>query len=737
MKNSEFLEKICSTTTGVMINMRCNQLVLLISFSLVAATTMVPAKAVVTSTPPTTTNTTIVAINTGTTSSISGAITDITIENTGKSTQTFVPVTFGQAFVKGDLFPTDSIVGKISDRTSLPLQLNVKATYPDGSIRHAIISTVLPALSAGTVQSLGLVKSSGAPNTLSSTPSALLSAGFTASVNVTLGGQVYTASAAPLLRSGSYTTWLSGPIANEWLVSAPLVSAQGVTHPHLTARFAVRSYAGLNTAKVDVVLENDWAYQPAPQNFTYDVAVMVGGNTVYSRSALTHYHHARWRKTFWWGTTPQINIRENTAYLIASKAVPNYDQSVTISEAQLSAIGASWSGSKTEPMGAGIAMPGMPTTGGRPDIGLMPGWAVTYLLSMDKRARDVTLGTADLAGSWSIHYRDQKTDRPISLVNYPYMTILGNPGDTYNPVTKKYEAFPVCSNCSNPNIADSAHEPAFNYLPYLLTGDYYQLEELQFWAMWNVFKTNPGYRGNVLGLLHQDQVRGQAWGMRTLADAAYITPDQDPLKQQLQGLVANNLTWYNANYTNNTSANVLGINVDGAFAYNNNLGIAPWQDDFFTSSIGRIAEQGFAGASPLLAYKAKFPVSRMISPGFCWIFGGLYSLNVRPSATSALYTSIAQTYSSSLAANYSPALAANLASLSCASPAMASALQLKAGEMTGYSYSETGYPSNLQPALAYSVDSGAIGAATAWQLFMTRSVKPAYSTGPQFAILPR
>ena len=63
-------------------------------------------------------------------------------------------------------------------------------------------------------------------------------------------------------------------------------------------------------------------------------------------------------------------------------------------------------------MGVGLANAYMPSTGGREDIGLLPGWAATYLLSMDKRAAEVTLGTGDLAGSWSIHYRDRQTDRP-------------------------------------------------------------------------------------------------------------------------------------------------------------------------------------------------------------------------------------------------------------------------------------------------------------------------------------
>ncbi|MDT1847865.1 hypothetical protein FPK55_25570, partial [Acinetobacter baumannii] len=78
---------------------------------------------------------------------------------------------------------------------------------------------------------------------------------------------------------------------------------------------------------------------------------------------------------------------------------------------------AAWTGPKTEPMGVGLALPAMPTTGGRGDIGLQPEWAVSYLLSMDPRAKTVTMGTADLAGSWSMHYRDRRTGLPVSLLD--------------------------------------------------------------------------------------------------------------------------------------------------------------------------------------------------------------------------------------------------------------------------------------------------------------------------------
>ncbi|HBF49218.1 MAG TPA: hypothetical protein DDX04_01205, partial [Massilia sp.] len=170
-----------------------------------------------------------------------------------------------------------------------------------------------------------------------------------------------------------------------------------------------------------------------------------------------------------------------------------------VSDKALATLASRYEGPNAEPMGIGAASRGMPSTGGRNDIGLLPGWGAMYLLSMDPRAREVTLGRADRAGSWSIHYRDRQTGRPISLIDFPYMTILGNPGDTRNRKTGKLEAFPRCpkSACKTPYAHDTAHQPAFAYLPYLVTGDHYYLEELQFWAMYNVFATNPGYRKNI------------------------------------------------------------------------------------------------------------------------------------------------------------------------------------------------------------------------------------------------
>lgn len=671
---------------------------------------------------------------------IDGALATLTLERSAETgSEDQVPLTFGQAFGPGKLARQHRLVARLADGKQVALQVDAKAFHDDGSVRHAVISGILPAPDA-TGLVFGLVKGEAgdraAPESVApveASPAALARAGLTANVKIAIGENHYGASLERLLAQGKPASWLKGPIAHEWLVSAPLADSNGSAHPHLAARFAVRWYPGLKKARVDVTIENNWAYEPAPQNFTYDAEIEVGGKTVYRKDNLTHYHHARWRKLAWWGGDPALHLRHDSRQLIDSRALPNYDPTVMITERALSEAFGKWNGPRIEPMGVGAAVHAMPGTGGRGDIGLQPAWAVSYLLSMDPRARTVAMGTADLAGSWSMHYRDRRTGLPISLLDYPYMTILGKPSDTRNPATRKLEAFPQCVNsdaCRTPNKHDTSHQPNLAYLPYLLTGDHYYLEELQFWGMYDVFVSNPGYRQDRKGLLAADQVRGQAWALRTLAEAAYITPDAHPLKRHFLQILDSNLDWYNAKYSDNPKANALGFVADGyAVVYRERTGIAPWQDDFFTSAVGRTAELGFKKAAPLLRWKAKFPVSRMIGEGACPVTAAMYAMRVRDTRDAPFYTTIGEAFSKSLAAE--------VVSHPCGSDAMVAALKVRAGEMDGHASSPIGFVSNMQPALAYAADALGEPGKKAWKLFMARSVKPDYGNGAQFAIVPR
>ena len=378
--------------------------------------------------------------------SVGATVVGVTIEDTSGTDQSTVPVTFGQVFKPGEI-PENTLLGvRLAGGAQglIPSQINKKATHNDGSLRHAVVTARVPTLVANNSQDIEIVVVDSVPATQPVQLADLLATNFNGQVSLSVAGTAYTATIPDLLQNNQSETWLSGPEVTEWIVSAPLKAANGTEHPHLTASFNVRAYANFDSVRVDVIIENNWAYVPDPQNFVYDAVVSLCGTDVYSKTGITHYHHARWRKTFWCGNKPAVHIKHDVDYLIESYAVPNYDRNLAIPDSDLATMKESWTGNKTEPMGIGFATAYMPATGAATGIGPNPRWVTRYLLSQDKRAKEVSLGTANLAGSWSIHYRDKNTSLPVSLADYPYMTIKGNYNDTRNPDTGQYEAFRYC-----------------------------------------------------------------------------------------------------------------------------------------------------------------------------------------------------------------------------------------------------------------------------------------------------
>lgn len=691
-------------------------------------------------------------------------VTTVTLISTASAAEINKPFTFGQVFKKGEIAPGDFLLGKIAGEADLPLQFNVKATHPDGSVRHAVVSGVLPALAAGASKVLSLVRAnSTSVSTAATASSAFTAGGFSAWANIYFGTDLHTANPAAAMAANidPAKAWLAGGVATEYSMLLPVVaSAGGATHPHLKVQFNIRFYPGANAAKVDITFEHAGPYT-ALGDLAYTGALRIAG-VQRDTFDIVHFPFTRWKKTLWWNNDNPLHVKHNRDYLIDSKQLPNYDRRVTVPESTLAGyVTLLADTSKFKPMGAGPFAKGMGGTGGRPDIGILHGWAAAAALSMDKRAVSLALACGDVGGSFGSHLRDTSTGpgagMPMSVINWPYATLLGNPGDAANPTTGQNERLPRRDEPSGYTTAsdmypEESHQPNFAYLPYLLTGDYFYLEELQFWATWNITSYNPGYRLWEKGLVRPTQVRGQAWNMRTLGEAAALTPDAHPLKSHFKYWIDQNLADYNALFTDKAGANALGINdSEGAVVYTfsgiGGSGMAPWQDDHFTSAIGHVAELGYTEALRLLAWKAKFQIGRLIAPGACWIHAATYQLRVRDGSTGPLYTTLAEcfagTANGTFDGNYlTPAVHA----LPCNSQARLNQMNAELGgqtnpfllsEMTGFGYNTDGFPANLQPALAMAVDTGYTDGDLAWDLFDSRTNGPNYGLSPQYAIVPR
>jgi hypothetical protein len=510
----------------------------------------------------------------------------------------------------------------------------------------------------------------------------------------------------------------------EWWVAGPLRDAQGKADPHLSVRFGIRSYGKNRPVRVEVDVENAWTLVPGRRTEFYDAKITLNGKTVFEKPGMIQDCQTRWRKVFWWDVPADTYVRQNLAYLKKTRVIPNYG---TPSESLKDTVGrlyASFEKSDHGPMDAGIITAHMPTTGGRGDIAPLPSWAVLYLLTMDKRAYDVTLRAGDLAGSFGSHYRNEKTGAPSTAEEFPNLSthsnFVGRPGNVQVPITGGHKS---------KLVPQRAHEPSLAFVPYLVTGDRYYLEELQFWSQWNIWGTAPAYRHFKDGLVSWDEVRGQAWSFRTLAQAAYITPDSDTLKKPLLRELAANIKNYDHEFTNNPNATILHAVLKpshAAYQYSS------WMDDYLTWAVGYAVDLGFDSARPFAKWKAVYPVQRMINPQYCWIMATPYRL-IGQYPDGRLVTSWADAY------KYTFQFATKSMpppGMECGGPEMQRLLKLAPGEMMGGAHNPGGYPSNLQPALATAVDLGVPGAREAWAKFQARLVKPGSGVAPQWDIVP-
>ena len=668
-------------------------------------------------------------------------VTTVTVVSQSSSSQSNVPVSFGHAFKVGDV-PANAVIGARIGSTTVPVQVDKKATHNDGTLRHAVLSMVMPSLGANASQVVTLTDNGSAPSGSAITPAQLLATSFDTDITADIGGTVYSASARDLL-SGSPATWLSGPVATEFLLSGPLRTSGGTAHPHLQARFHVRAYEGLQSVRVEAVLENVWAHETGPRAYTYNLTVNVAGRgAVYTQSSANHYRQSRWRRVVWWGTTPSVTVKHDSAYLMATRAVPTYDTRVQISS---SAISGWQSGLGTNPgiMSIGDLEPNMPSPGGRFEIAPLPAFQAGYILSQDPRARATTIGYGEQAGAWPMHYRDKNTDHAISIDTFPNASILGGSGI--------YGTFPACGGSCGAGslLPEASHHPSLAYVPYLISGDYYLMEELVFWGNWVLFYGESGRHGGSQGLLVWDQVRGQAWMLRTLTEAAYLTPDAHPLKNYLKQKLQNNITYFRNNWVD---SNPLGyITNTGAAAW---LGlddwIATWMDDFLTYAFGRMAAMGFTEAQPVLAWKAKFPVGRLTDPGMCWVLASSYWPYVRSDryvgGSTAFVTNWTDWRRNLIFGWNNDAFRGTndiggqeqaLFDAQCNSTQMRSILGIGSGQMIGWDGADA-YPANLQAAAAVAVEAGVANAQQAWTVLTSRGAYPLsdYGSAPQWAVWP-
>ncbi len=644
------------------------------------------------------------------------------------SVQTNIPFTIGHTFKEGEVSEGSDIIARLSNGSVLPLQIDRKATHNDGSLRHAILSSHIPSLDGNSIETVMLSVGNNMPDASFISLDELLGSGFAADITLISSGKTYHISVTDLLRTGNPKQWLKGSEVSEWIIGGPIKDSSGGLHPHLAVYFHVRAYKGIEKVRVDVVVENGWTFEKNPGDFVYDVGIRIGDEIVYSKKDLRHYDHARWHKQFWWGGRPEVYIKHDTIYIQDTKAIPNYAD-LTPTEDYLDSLR-----SQTEPMDNGDHTDYMPQTGAQDGIGPLPRWDAVYAISGDPRAYKAMLANSDGAGAYSIHYRDKQTGLPISIHDHP---------DEYYVLSSNIPK----SNGRNPHSHDKAHQPSMAFLAYLVTGDYYYLEELQFWATWNFLDTNDTNRQGRKGIFSDKglQVRGRAWSLRTLGQAAYITPDNDALKSLFVENLQHNIDYNNALYVHNPKANKLWMVHD----YNGLRDAKPWMDDFFTFAYGYLVDLGFERAIEMRNWKAQYVINRLGKENkkgsFCWQFAAFYKTYQGPrEADKYNPANWFQSFDEYWEGNWGNKRSNGkyLRDVACDTQEMAqwmgNGAQISQMYSSAAPHIADSYYANMQPAVAVVADAGLEGSDLARYRFYEKTpVRPDYRNKPQWAVEPR
>lgn len=506
-------------------------------------------------------------------------------------------VTLGQVFAAG-LVPSGArLQARIAQAAAVPVQMDVKTTHSDGTVKYAVLTVGQPEVPAGAtllVTLQGTAEANTASLELTQIP------GYSCAIHLELqGAEAVDIDVADALSravaDGSASWWLKGPMAAQARVELP---ARGA----LRLVVDVSRYADGATV-TDVQFANDVAMEETGGVARYDATVTLNGTeTIFA--GLEHVQYAQWRHVFDSVSTPAAFVVNDMPRWIAAQAILPYDLALGVNDSLLtgyaaSALDPSWNA----PFSSRGITRYMPTTGGRGDIGSTTQANAAWVISQDERAARYALGQAEAAAHIPWHYYDRVHSHWLSLDDYPALWTDGRGGPPPNGLTQPSEDRGGWD-------PDTAHQPELAFHSYLFTGSRFFLDQLNAQATFNLMSSWPVPREEGRGLLvKQNQVRGAAWGLRQLDLAAYANPDGSYEKQYFARVLAENFAWMNehAGEWATTYGEIHGF-LPGDYGTEGNM--APWQQDYLVSAVVGAVRHGSTGAKTFLDWSSNFLLGR-------------------------------------------------------------------------------------------------------------------------------
>ncbi len=471
------------------------------------------------------------------------------------------PVQYSQIFAQGEIreFPQAFL-----DGAPVETQADVKSRWPDGSVKQAILSFIAPSLKAGASVVVRYANQKTGLNEESLSASAMLEDvfDFEASMELKSGSTTLKASARKMISEGAFTYWIRGKIATTVIIADHSAARKYDVGFDVNRSFRPIFHATFWPAlhRVKVRWIGEASNTEAMQDLRYSLTLRLGQRSpqkVYEKDSVLHYAATRWTREAWQGESSNLALAFDFGELSRTRALPRFSPALAPQEDQITeTYDKNWKDYSHDLYDGGWWERIMPNPAGRVELAPYPLWSLYWLYSGDGRMQEITLKQSELAGAWPVHYREGSPEkfldrnrkipglgRVLSISTRPSLSFMY---PTQRPI-KPADQIKIASGATlseNPWRPDVAHQPSISYVPYLLTGDFWHLEEMWFWASWTAASgvgdpTDPNYGRGPTGAEggYFDQSRAEGWMLRNRAETAFISPDGSDEKAYFTTLI--------------------------------------------------------------------------------------------------------------------------------------------------------------------------------------------------------
>jgi len=357
--------------------------------------------------------------------------------------------------------------------------------------------------------------------------------------------------------------------------------------------------------------------QPTPYNLgAHHVKIESGGSVVFDADIPAHWWNAEWT----YRPVPIAVKRTPAQIVVANRMFPFGDTGARVGQTANYVF-------KGPMDSAGITIY-MPSTGERPDIGLVTDPSASYMLNGKPGPM---LAWALAAGSCPVHFRDEKTGQPIDLIKYPAANSYSEPRQglpwllrgTPDERSPGYRAF------GGGWTPQQAHYCEMSYLAHVASLDMGFLEDLQYSANFTILC--DGYMSGGRGIATvYGEYRGIAWAFRNLFMAHAATQDAETAgtlpvschpSTYWKTLLDNQLAYYTTKYVNDPANDYYRL-VSGGNRW------GPYGCDYMLMSLAFGVLTGHADWVPLYLWALKNAIDRTSGKsGYPVGWGSAYFLN--------------------------------------------------------------------------------------------------------------